>query len=95
MNKPASASVYFKKKSGKRKNYIKIYPNPSFGRVSVSAVTDVPLHFYIFDLDGTLIYQAILKNKDKKTIDNLKKGTYLYDVFEKDQSIDEGRIIVK
>ena len=78
-----------------KKSAVKIYPNPSFGRINISANTSEPLHFYIFDLEGTLIFQTVLKNKDKKNIDNLRKGTYLYDVFEKDQSIEEGRIIVK
>jgi len=78
-----------------RKNAVKLYPNPSYGKLSVSANTNTSLHFYIFDLEGTLVYQAILNNKDKKSIENLKKGTYLYDVFEKDQSIEEGKIIIK
>ena len=78
-----------------KKTAVKIYPNPSFGRVNVSVNTTEPLHFYIFDLEGTLIYQTVLNNKDRKNIDNLKKGTYMYDVFEKDESIEEGKIIVK
>ncbi|HEU4470382.1 MAG TPA: T9SS type A sorting domain-containing protein [Flavisolibacter sp.] len=90
-----SDSLVLKKKPGSRKNSIKIYPNPSYGRLSVSATTTATLHFYIFDLEGTLIYQAKLNNKDKKTIDNLPKGTYLYDVFEQDECIEEGKIIIK
>lgn len=78
-----------------KKVSIRLYPNPSYGRISVSAVTSKTLHFYIFDLEGTLIYQAVLNNKSKKNIENLKKGTYLYDVFEKDESIEEGRIVIK
>ena len=78
-----------------KKSVVKIYPNPSFGRINVSANTSQPLHFYIFDLEGTLIYQAVLNNKEKKNIDNLKKGIYMYDVFEKDESVEEGKIIVK
>lgn len=81
--------------SDSKKVSIKVYPNPSYGKISVSATTSTPLHFYIFDLEGTLIYQAVLTNKDKKNIENLKKGTYLYDVFEKDESIEEGKIIIK
>lgn len=77
------------------RNAVKLYPNPSFGKVSVSANTASSLHFYVFDLEGTLVYQAVLNNKERKTIDNLKKGTYLYDVFEKDESIEEGKIIIK
>lgn len=77
------------------KNAVKIYPNPSYGKLSVSAATSSTLHFYIFDLEGTLVYQTILKNKDRKVIDTLKKGSYLYDVFENDESIEEGKIIIK
>jgi len=90
-----SDSPGIKKKVRVKKNMVKIYPNPSFGKISITANTEVPLHFYIFDLEGTLIYQTILKNKDKKNLDNLKKGTYMYDVFENDESIEEGKIIVK
>ena len=74
---------------------VKIYPNPSYGKVSVSATTSSTLHFYVFDLEGTLVFQAVLSDKEKKTIDHLKKGTYLYDVFEKDESVEEGKIIIK
>ena len=90
-----SDSLEAGKKVKIRKNLVKIYPNPSFGRINISASTSQPLHFYIFDLEGTLIYQTVLKNKDRKNIDNLKKGVYMYDVFEKDESIEEGKIIVK
>lgn len=83
------------KNTDAKKAAIKLYPNPSFGKISVSAITASPLHFYIFDLDGTMVYQAVLNNKEKKVIDKLKKGTYLYDVFENDESIEEGKITVK
>jgi len=81
--------------SNEGKNVVKIYPNPSYGKLSVSASTNSSLHFYIFDMEGTLVYQAVLNNKQRKIIENLKKGTYLYDVFENDESIEEGKIIIK
>ena len=82
-------------KSMQGRNVVRLYPNPSYGKISVSASSSSSLHFYIFDLEGTLVYQAVLNNKEKKTIEHLKKGTYMYDVFEKDESIEEGKIIVK
>lgn len=83
------------KASPVKKTLIKLYPNPSYGKLSVTASTTEVLHFYIFDLEGTLVYQAVLKNKDRKIIEGLAKGTYIYDVFEKDESIEEGKIIIK
>lgn len=82
-------------KSMQGRSVVKLYPNPSYGKVSVSANSASSLHFYIFDLEGTLVFQAVLNNKEKKIIEHLKKGTYLYDVFEKDESIEEGKIIIK
>lgn len=82
-------------KSMQGRSVVKLYPNPSYGKVSVSANSSSSLHFYIFDLEGTLVYQAVLNNKEKKTIEHLKKGTYMYDVFEKDESVEEGKIIIK
>src|SRR5437764_14697303 len=44
------------------KNAVRLSPNPSYdGSVSVASNLAETLHFYIFDLDGTLIYQAVLK----------------------------------
>lgn len=82
-------------KENSRKVAVKLYPNPSYGKITISANTEGALHFYVFDLEGTLVYQTVLNNKERKIIDHLKKGTYLYDVFEKDESIEEGKIIVK
>jgi Secretion system C-terminal sorting domain len=94
-NTISNDSPSIKKKGSSKKNAVKLYPNPSYGKMSVSSTTSSLLHIYIFDLEGTLIYQTVLNNKERKTIDNLKKGTYMYDVFEKDESIEEGKIIVK
>jgi hypothetical protein len=79
-----------------KNNVIRLSPNPSYGgTISVSSNIADPVHFYIFDLDGTLMYQATLSKNEKKGIDNLKKGTYMYDVFQNDESIEEGKIFVK
>lgn len=79
-----------------KKSVIKLYPNPSWnGTITVSSNTTEKLHFYIFDLEGTLIHQAVLKDKQKITVNNLKKGVYMYDTFLNDESIEYGKITVK
>jgi hypothetical protein len=83
-------------KKAKKKSAIKLYPNPSSnGVITVSSSINEPLHFYVFDLEGTLLHRIALKGKEQKTITNLKKGTYMYDVFKNDESIEQGKIIVK
>jgi hypothetical protein len=83
-------------KGRKKKSTIKLYPNPSpNGVITVNSTISEPLHFYVFDLEGTLLHRILLKGKEQKTITNLKKGTYMYDVFKNDESIEQGKIIVK
>lgn len=89
-----SDTLLFKKRGFK--NIVRLSPNPTVnGTVSINSITDGSLQVYIFDLSGTLIHQLTLKDKEKYTLRNLKKGTYIYDVFKYDESIDSGRIIVK
>ena len=74
---------------------VRLHPNPSpTGTVVVNSTSNEPLHFYVFDLEGTLLHRLILKPKEEKTISNLEKGTYTYDVFKNDESIEQGKIIV-
>ena len=91
-----SSSIEKKKVWLKKNNLVNIYPNPSSnGSVSVTSRSEKIIHFYIFDLEGTLIYQAELKEKEKKLISSLNKGTYMYDVFVNDESIEEGKLTIK
>jgi hypothetical protein len=84
------------KYADKKNNTVSISPNPSYtGDISVTSKSDQVLHFYIFDLEGTLIYQTELKSKEKKAINSLNKGTYMYNVFANDESIEEGKLIIK
>jgi len=78
------------------KKALLLYPNPSTnGAVTITTAGNRELHFYIFDIEGTMVYQAILKKKERKTIQHLQKGTYMYTVFANDESIEEGKLIIK
>ena len=77
------------------KNNVRLYPNPSpNGTITVNSTVNEPLYFYVFDLEGTLLHRITLKGREQKTITNLEKGTYTYDVFKNDESIEQGKIIV-
>jgi hypothetical protein len=79
-----------------KKNAVRLYPNPTFnGTITVNSNSNEPMHFYIFDLEGVLISRVQLKGKEHKTITGLTKGTYSYDVFKNDESIEQGKITVK
>jgi hypothetical protein len=95
-NNHAFPKPVVKKAMLERRPALKLYPNPSTtGTIRVESTTAGKLHFYIFDLEGTLLHQAVLSEKEKHTITNLKKGVYTYDAFYKDESIEHGKLIVK
>ena len=78
------------------KRYIRVFPNPSMdGKVHIISMEPGVLHFYVFDTSGTLTNQVLLNQKTKQTITGLDKGEYIYDVFKDDESIEQGRIVVK
>ena len=79
-----------------KKNHVRLSPNPTTnGTVTIHSNTNETLDFYVFDLEGTLLYRIELKGRSEKTIRDLKKGSYAYDVFKNDESIEQGKIIVK
>jgi hypothetical protein len=89
----ASANVHM---AEKKKAAVKLYPNPSTnGTVRVVSNTAGNINFYIFEMDGTLLHQAIIGEGKKHTVTNLKKGVYTYDVFYNDEGIEHGKLIVK
>jgi len=93
---PLADSLFIKPFFTGKKNVIRLFPNPTFdGSININAHTDNELHFYIFDVDGVLLYRTTLKGDEKKNIPDLRKGVYTYDVFENDESIEQGSIIVK
>ena len=98
-NKSFSVQNNFPGSLGAEKSPIKfkvrLYPNPSpNGTITINSTATEPLHFYVFDLEGTLLHRITLKAKEQKTITNLERGTYTYDVFKNDESIEQGKIIV-
>ena len=79
-----------------KRDHVRLFPNPtSTVTVTIHSNTNETLHFYVFDLENTLLYRIELKGRKEKTIRNLKKGIYTYDVFKNDESIEQGKIIVK
>jgi hypothetical protein len=79
-----------------KKINVRLSPNPTTnGTIRINSNINEPLHFYVFDFEGTLLYRIALSGKAEKKITNLMKGTYLYDVFKNDESIEQGKIIAK
>lgn len=91
-----SLSLIIKPFGHPKHTIVKLNPNPTFdGKINITSSADEELHFYVFDLEGTLMNRITLQGKTKILLPNLRKGTYTYDVFKNDESIEQGEIIVK
>jgi hypothetical protein len=78
-----------------KKNVVKLYSRKEKGTVIVTSHRPQEVKIYVFDLDGTMMYQSMLNKNEKKKIDSLEKGTYTYIIFDKDESVEEGKLIIK
>lgn len=79
----------------RKEQTIRLSPNPSYnGMLSVVSESKTPLHFYVFDVEGTMLFNTLLQPGESRTIDALKKGIYSYDVFRKDEGVEQGKITV-
>src|SRR5829696_3821266 len=80
----------------KIKEVVKVYPTPNNqGSITIRSANESSLTFYLFDLEGKLIYQAVIKKDEKKTIEGLTKGTYLYNAFQDDENLKGGKVELK
>ena len=78
-----------------KKNIVKLYSRKEKGTVIVTSHRSQEVQLYIFDREGTILHQSTLKSNEKKKIDSLAKGTYTYTIFQNDESVEEGKLIIK
>ncbi len=50
---------------------------------------------YIFDLEGRLITQANIHNRETSLLNDIPAGGYLFDVFMDDKKIESGQLTLK
>jgi len=78
------------------KEVIKVYPTPNNqGSITIHSSNEMALSFYLFDVEGNMIYQSVIKKNEKQQIQGLNKGTYIYNAFKDDQNLEGGKVEVK
>ena len=90
-------SIFIQKQITSKKHKISLYPNADqqvlfFG---VNGAEGKVYQLFLFDVDGRLVKQSEIRNKQTTLIRNIEKGTYLFDVFSDDERIENGQIIVR
>lgn len=78
-----------------KKNIVKLVSRKEKDVMIIKSHRPFDVQFYIFDLEGTILHQGVLKSKQKTRVENLTKGTYTYSIFHNDVSVEEGQLIIK
>jgi len=86
-----------KEKSFKNQNVVKVYPDMVKKEMHVIAKSgiDKEIEFMVFDINGNMVLNYKMKPGEKRTITELKKGSYMYHVFAEDEYLTTGKIVFR
>jgi len=90
-------TILVQKAQVSKKNKIKLYPNASHEVLFFSAAGEEGkvYQLFLFDLDGKLVKQVNIRNRQTTVLNRIAKGSYLFEVFSDDERIENGQVIVK
>ena len=90
-------TILVQKQVNTKKHKIKLYPNASHQVLffSASGEEGKVYQLFLFNVEGKLIKQANIRNKETTVLNNMAKGTYLYEVFSDDERLENGQVIVR
>lgn len=90
-------SILVQKQVTSKKYKIRLYPNTNQQVLffSASGESGKVYQLFLFDMDGALVKQANIRNKQTTVINNLEKGIYLFEVFSDDERIENGKVTVR
>lgn len=93
--------VVVEQKEGEEKE-ASVYPNPVENgtlffstRAELSSSQISSYQLFVFDLEGHLVKQKMIISNQTTLISDLKKGTYIFEIFKNDDRIDQGQLIVR
>ena len=83
--------------SSRNNNIVKIYPDLFRRSMHVVAKENdgKEIDFFVFDLEGTLIQNFKMKEKDHQQLLGLEKGKYQYRVFSGDEEAASGHFVIR
>jgi hypothetical protein len=96
-NSDTTHSIQINKSLVSKKNKIKLFPDAKQQVLFFSASGEDKrvYQLYLFDMDGRLVNQASIRNRETTVLTSLPEGNYLFEVFTDDERIENGHLIVR
>src|SRR5437016_4716462 len=86
-----------KEKGFKNQIAVRIFPDAIKKMMHVVARSGnkKDIDFLVFDINGNMVLNYKMKAGERKTISDLKKGSYMYHVFAEDEYLMTGKIVFR
>ena len=90
-------SIQVNKSLVSKKNKIRLFPDAKQQVLFFSANGEdrKVYQLYLFDMDGRLVNQASIRNRETTVLTTLAEGNYLFEVFTDDERIENGHLVVR
>lgn len=90
-------SIQVSKSLTSKKHKIRLYPDARQQVLFFSAngQDGKVYQLYLFDMDGRLVNQAQIRNKETTVLTTISEGNYLFEVFTDDERIENGQLTVR
>jgi hypothetical protein len=91
------AAVVITKNLNSKKHRIRLFTASDAKTILFTADGVDGKHYtlFVFDLDGKLVTQSVIRNHETSILPVISTGGYLYEVFVEDQKVENGQLTVK
>ncbi len=92
-----SDTILVQKLVNTKKYKIKLYPNANHQVLffNVNGDDGKVYQLFLFNVEGKLVKQVNIRNKETTVLNNIGKGNYLYEVFSEDERLENGQVIIR
>lgn len=90
-------SIQVSKAQSSKKHKIKLYPDARQQVLFFSANGEdgKVYQLFLFDMDGRLVSQTRIRNRETTVLTNISEGNFLFEVFTDDERIENGQVTVR
>jgi hypothetical protein len=90
-------SIQVSKSQASKKHKIRLYPDARQQVLFFSANGEdgKVYQLFLFDMDGRLVSQTHIRNKETTVLTNISEGNFLFEVFTDDERIENGQLTVR
>ena len=76
---------------------VRMYPNATHEVLffTASGEENKVYQLFLFDVEGKLVKQTVVHNRQTGFLSKFVKGNYVYEVFSNDERIEDGNIVIK